>query len=361
MNSLRSKVEQQLGWIILALLLGGCLLVMLPFVSALLWGTVLSVASWPVYNRLVKLLRGRNNLAAMFLAVGMICVILLPFVIVGSTLGENVQDLTDATKRWVEAGPPPPPAWLARIPGVGQQATEYWQRLAADSTMLVDAAKRLFEPVSKWLLSAGFGLGRGLFELAMSILIAFFILRDGGRLAEGLGAAIERIAGERGRHLLGVAAGTVRGVVYGILGTALVQAVMAGIGFLIAGVPGAGLLALLTFFLSVIPVGPPLVWIPATLWLFHQGSNGWGIFMLIWGVGISSVDNVVKPLIISQGSAMPFLLIFFGVLGGAVTFGFIGVFIGPTLLAVGYRIVTEWAASPPPTEASDAPAVPASD
>jgi predicted PurR-regulated permease PerM len=355
MTVLQPKLEQHLGWIILALLLGGCLLVMLPFVSALLWGTVLSIASWPVYHRLVRLLKGRNNLAALLLALGMICVILMPLVIVGTTLGQNVKELTEATQRWVAAGPPAPPEWLAKVPGVGQQATEYWQRLAADSSMLVDAGKRLLEPVSKWLLSAGLGLGRGLFELAMSILIAFFILRDGGRLADQLGAAVERIAGERGRHLLHVAAGTVRGVVYGILGTALVQALMAGIGFLIAGVPGAGLLALLTFFLSVIPVGPPLVWIPASLWLFHQGSNGWGIFMLVWGLGISSVDNVVKPLIISQGSAMPFLLIFFGVLGGAVTFGFIGVFIGPTLLAVGYRLVTEWVGSPRAAEPSDAP------
>jgi len=333
---------------------------MLPFFSALLWGTVLSVSSWPLYQRLLKLLRGRNNLAALLLALAMICVILLPFVIIGSTLAENVRELTEATRRWIDAGPPAPPEWLAKIPGIGQQATEYWQRLAADSSMLLATGKKLIEPLSGWLLSAGFGLGRGLFELTLSILIAFFIFRDGGRLGEQLGSAVERIAGDRGRHLLGVASGTVRGVVYGILGTALVQAVMAGIGFLIAGVPGAGLLALLTFFLSVVPVGPPLIWLPAAFWLFHQGSSGWGIFMLVWGLGISSVDNVVKPLIISQGSAMPFLLIFFGVLGGAVTFGFIGVFIGPTLLAVGYRLVTEWMASPTPvTPAAPASAPPA--
>jgi predicted PurR-regulated permease PerM len=142
--------------------------------------------------------------------------------------------------------------------------------------------------------------------------------------------------------LLEVAGNTVRGVVYGILGTGLVQAVMAGIGFVIAGVPGAALLALLTFFLSVVPMGPPLVWLPAALWLFHSGSTGWGIFMLVWGVAISSIDNVVKPWLISQGSDLPFILIFFGVLGGALVFGFIGVFIGPTLLAVGYRLIVEW-------------------
>src|SRR6187402_1691687 len=224
MTPLRPKLEQQLGWIVLALLLGGCLWVMLPFVSALLWGTVLSVSSWPLYERLLKLLRGRNNLAALLLALAMICVILMPFVIIGSTLAENVRELTEATRHWVEAGPPAPPEWLAKVPGIGQQATEYWKRLAADSSMLLATGKKLIEPLSGWLLSAGFGLGRGLFELTLSILIAFFIFRDGGKLGEQLGSAVERISGERGRHLLGVAAGTVRGVVYGILGTALVQA-----------------------------------------------------------------------------------------------------------------------------------------
>ena len=345
MTPLRSKLEQNLGWIVLALLLGGCLLVLLPFVSTLLWGTVLSVSSWPLYRRLLKLLGGRRTLAALLMALAMICVILLPFVIIGATLGENVKELTAATQRWMDAGPPAPPEWLAKVPGVGQQAADYWESLAADSSKLLAVAKRFLEPVSGWLLHGGLALGRGLLQLALSILIAFFLFRDGGKAAERVGAAVDRIAGERGHYLLEVAGNTVRGVVYGILGTALVQAVIAGIGFLIAGVPGAGVLALLTFFLSVVPIGPPLIWLPAALWLFHQDSTGWGVFMLIWGVGVSSVDNFVKPWLISQGSAMPFLLIFFGVIGGALAFGFIGVFIGPTLLAVGYRLVAEWFAT----------------
>jgi predicted PurR-regulated permease PerM len=100
------------------------------------------------------------------------------------------------------------------------------------------------------------------------------------------------------------------------------------------------------FVLSPVPVGPPLVWLPASLWLFHQGATGWGIFMLIWGVGVSSIDNVVKPLIISRGSATPFILILFGVIGGALAFGFIGVFLGPTLLAVAFRLTEEWSRQP---------------
>ncbi len=339
------RLERNLGWIALLILLGGCLLVLRPFVSALLWAVVLCFSSWPIYGRLLKLFGQRRTLAALCMSLGMILVILLPFVVVGATLADNVKELTSAARHWIDAGPPAPPAWLERVPMVGAKAMAYWQSVAADSTKLLREAQRFIEPISSWLLKVGFALGSGLVELALSIFIAFFLFRDGLIAAQRLTTAVERIAGDRGKHLLAVAGNTVRGVVYGILGTALVQAVMAGVGFLIAGVPGAALLALLTFFLSVVPVGPPLVWLPAALWLFHQGLTGWGIFMLVWGIGVSSVDNVVKPWLISQGSDMPFILIFFGVLGGALAFGFIGVFLGPTLLAVGFRLVEEWAAS----------------
>jgi len=345
MNEARSKLEQNLGRGILLLLLIGCLVVLWPFVTALLWAAVLSFSSWPLYRRLLKLLGGRRTLAALLLSLGMILVVLLPFGIVGLTLADNVSELKTAAQRWIEAGPPAPPAWLAKLPLVGQSATESWTNLAADSAKLLEQAKRFIEPVGAWLLKAGLKLGIGLLQLGLSILITFFLLRNGPSVAEQLTVGVGRIAGARGQHLLEVAGNTVRGVVYGILGTALVQALMAGVGFLIAGVPGAALLALLTFFLSILPVGPPLVWLPAALWLFHQGSTGWGIFMLIWGVGVSTVDNFVKPWLISQGSNMPFVLILFGVLGGALAFGFIGVFLGPTLLAVGYRLVEEWSAS----------------
>jgi predicted PurR-regulated permease PerM len=340
-----ARLERNLGWMVLLLLLIGCLLVLRPFASALLWAVVLCVSSWPLYQRLLKLLGGRRTWAALLMAIGMILIMLLPVLVVGVTLADNVKELTVAGQKWFAAGSPAPPAWLEKLPAVGHQAAERWQSLATDSAKLLEATKRFIEPIGTGLWIAGVAIGSGLLQLALSIFIAFFLFRDGLAVGERLTSAVERIGGERGTHLLTVAADTVRGVVYGILGTGLVQALMAGIGFFIAGVPGAALLALLTFFLSVVPVGPPLVWLPAAIWLFHQGSMGWGIFMLAWGVVVSSVDNVVKPWLISQGSDLPFILIFFGVLGGALVFGFIGVFIGPTLLAVGYRLVEEWAAT----------------
>ena len=343
MNRLRSRLEQALGWAVLLALVAGCLIVLRPFVSALLWAVVLSFASWPVHRRLLSLLGNRRTLAALAMTLGMVLILLLPFLVVGITLADNVKELTAATRHWIADGPPAPPEWLAKVPVVGAQAAEYWRNLAADTARLWEEAQRFIEPVSLWLLKIGLALGAGVVELALSIFIAFFLFRDGVHLGQRLTAAIERIGGERGGHLLTVAGKTVRGVVYGILGTALAQAVVAGIGFVIAGVPGAALLALLTFFASVVPiVGTALVWLPAAIWLFHLGSTGWGIFMLIWGLGVANLDNIVKPWLISQGSNMPFILIFFGVLGGALAFGFIGVFLGPTLLAVGFRLVEEW-------------------
>jgi predicted PurR-regulated permease PerM len=351
MIKLASGWEKNLGWIVLLILLGGCLLVMQPFISALLWAIVLCFSTWPIHSRLLKLLGGRKTLAAFLMSASMIVIVLVPFVIVGATLADNVTELTTAVRDWLAAGTPPPPSWLADIPLIGQRAHEYWLSLAADSDKLLREAQRFLEPVGGWVVKIGLVLGNGIIELALSIFIVFFLFRDGTSVAERLNNAVERIGGERGMHLLTVAGNTVRGVVYGILGTALVQALAAGVGFWIAGVPAAGLLALLTFFLSVLPVGPPLVWVPASLWLFQNHGTGWGIFMLVWGVGVSSIDNVVKPWLISQGSDMPFLLIFFGALGGALAFGFIGVFIGPTLLAVAYRMIVEWAVSSHPAEA----------
>ncbi len=342
MDKSNKQIERYLAFTVVALLLLGCFVVLRPFVSALLWSVVLCFSTWPAYQRLLNVLRGRRNLAALLMTFGLIVVLLVPFLVVGISLADNVKQFTAATKSWIEAGPPDPPSWLAKVPVIGQKTAEYWQSVAHDSAKLFQSLKRFIEPVGTWLFKLGLLLGRGLLQIALSILVAFFLFRDGLRAAEWLQTSVERIGGESGKHLLNVAGRTVRGVVYGILGTALVQAVAAGIGFTIAGVPGAGLLTLLTFFMAIVPMGPPLVWFPAALWLFHQGWTGWGIFMLVWGVGVSSIDNLVRPWLISQGSNLPFILVFLGVIGGAMAFGFIGVFLGPTLLGMGFRLVEEW-------------------
>ncbi len=334
--------DRTIGFTLLAVLLLGSLAVLYPFVTALLLAVILTYATWPLNMRLRQALRGRT-LAALGMTLLATLVLVGPFVILTLGLADNALQLADALRNAFGGGLPDLPRWVAGLPLVGDSLDEYWLGLAHDGTRLLEESKALIAPARTALLSGG-GLVMGaLFQLGLAVLVAFFLYRDGEMAAVKVAQAAVRLGGTRGRHLLQVAGDTVIGVVYGILGTALAQGILAGVGLAIAGVPGALLLGLATFFLSIIPVGPPLVWGSAAIWLFYQGEVGWAIFMVVWGLlVISLVDNFLKPIIISRGSSLPFILVFLGVLGGVIAFGFIGVFIGPTLLAVGYRMVTEW-------------------
>jgi predicted PurR-regulated permease PerM len=215
----------------------------------------------------------------------------------------------------------------------------------SNSDRLAEIAKWL--PVAqKVVLGSGRALGGGVFQIILSLLMVFLFYRDGETAASRLSVAINRIGGAEGSHLLDIAGATMRAVVYGVLGTALLQGVLAGLGFMIAGVPGAVLLAFLTFVVAVIPGGPILVAAPAIFWLYHRGSATWAIFLLVWIVIVGNLDNVVRPVLISRGGGTtPLILVVLGVLGGAMTFGLIGLFLGPTLLAVGYSLFDEWSSS----------------
>jgi predicted PurR-regulated permease PerM len=265
--------------------------------------------------------------------------------ILGFTLGDSIAAIAAGIRRIAQEGLPDPPQWVAALPLVGASLDAYLRGMAHDGARLTAEIVRLLEPLKIWLLSGGLKLGGGLLFLMLSVVVAFFFYRDGDVVSRGLDAILKRISGERAGRLKHIAGDTIVSVVYGILGTGLAQATMAAIGLWLAGVPGAILWAMLTFFLSLVPVGPPLVWISATIWLVTQDQLGWAVFMAVWGFfGISGIDNIVKPYLISRGSNLPFILTLFGVVGGALAFGVVGVFLGPTLLAVGFRLLLEWIA-----------------
>jgi predicted PurR-regulated permease PerM len=247
-------------------------------------------------------------------------------------------------QRMLDRGLPDLPDWVGDVPLVGSNIQHYWTSLAQGDSEVIAQLRKLAAPAGKVLLDIGLGIGQGLGLLALSILLAFFFYLGGENAVVWLRAGMLRIAGDKAEYLLQLAGNTVKGVVSGILGTALVQGVLAGIGYWIAGVPGAAVLGLVTFFLSVIPGGPALLWLPAALWLYHAGSLGWAIFIVVWGIAaVGTADNFIKPLLISKGSGdLPFILVMLGVLGGALAFGFLGVFIGPTLLAVAYAVMRDW-------------------
>jgi predicted PurR-regulated permease PerM len=340
-----SRIDRTITLVVLAILVAGVYLVLAPFLSAIAWAAILAGTTWPVFHWMVR--RGeRPTLAATVMTLLILTVVVAPFVIVGSTLAENANRLTEFTRGLIARGPPEPPAWLAGIPLVGERIAAYWASFTNDTAGLLDEMRGFVDPLRAFAFKTGAVVGEGLLQLTLSVLIAFFFYRDGDAIMARVRGAVRRISPQRGEHMLEVATMTTRAVVYGILGTALAQGVLAAIGLYIAGIKAAPLLGLVTFFLSPVPVGPPLVWVPAGLYLiFGVGETAWGIFVLVWGVAVvSSVDNVLKPMIISRGSDLPFILVMLGVFGGVVAFGFIGVFLGPVLLALGFVLIKEWAA-----------------
>ena len=267
--------------------------------------------------------------------------LLIPFLVVGLTFTDSIQSALEWFDKQKGVTLGPPPSWLDNIPIAGTALKDYWQVHAADAGSALNWLKPWLQQAGVWLLQHSLDMAQGIFHLAMSVLVRSFSTETARRswhLREGF----QQISGDYAHELLDVVKGTVQGVVYGTIGTALAQGVLAGIGFAIAGVPSPTQLALFTFFLSFIPVGPPMIWIGASVWLFGEGHTGWGIFMIAYGCWRRSVmvDNVIKPYIISRGSRLSFIIMLIGVLGGLITFGFIGVFLGPTLLAVGYSLVS---------------------
>lgn len=334
----RFEIYAQLAAVII--LVGGCLLVLRPFMTAMLFAAVVCVSTWPMYQWLLGKLKYRKSLAALSMTLSLIVVVILPLALVAYNLADNVSAFYDAVKESIDVGPPEPPTWLTGLPLIGGPIEEYWRNIVSSQEEMLALAKRMLEPARNFLLASGMVLGQGVMEMSLAAFISFFFYRDGEALIRSIGAGMNRLAGDQAANMLAIVNGTVRGVAYGLLGTALAQGIVATIGFAIAGVPAALLLGVATFLLSLIPVGPPLVWGGATIWLFQQGETGWAIFMLLWGVFlISSVDNIIKPLLISRGSSLPFLLVMLGVMGGVLAFGFVGIFIGPTLLAVGFSLI----------------------
>ena len=341
----RSPIELWIGGTAVVVLAILCLLVLRPFISAALWAVILCFTTWPLFLRLEALLGGRRTLSALIATLLLSAIIVGPVVILGATLADNVSSLIKAGQKLILEGPPSPPDWVASIPLIGSHVADYWNYLNQGSSVRLHELARLLPAAKTIVLWGGSAIGAGIFQIALSLLIAFFFYRDGHAAATQLHAALRRIAGERGGRLLDLAGATIRAVVYGVLGTALLQGVVAAIGFVIAGVPGAVSLGFLTFVLSFLPGGPLIVATPAAFWLYREGSLGWAIFIMAWGLMVIMLENVVKPLLISRGGSTPMILVMLGVLGGALAFGVIGMFLGPTLVALGYSLFEQWALS----------------
>ncbi len=351
--------ERILMGLLLAGLAVGCWLVLAPFISAILWGAILVFTTWPVFRWLAVRLRLSDPGAAAVMVALTAVLIVLPLALVAPAGADDVNLLRVTVEDAVARGLPSAPDWVGTVPLVGATIAEYWNTWAKDLSAIGDTLRPYLGMIVESGLKVMLSIASGLLQFLLALVVAFFFYASGDALAAHLGRLIGRIVGERAPRLIAVTGATIRGTVYGILGTALVQGFLTAFGLWLSGVPRPFLLGAIAGFISVLPVGAPVIWIPSALWLLSTGHTGWGVFLFTYGlVIISGSDNVIRPYFIARGAKLPFLLTILGVLGGALAFGLLGIFLGPVLLGVGFTLVAEFAgndrlatrhlANPPP-------------
>jgi len=326
---------------VLAALAVWCFDIARPFLVPIVWGVIIAVATYPAYRGLEVRLRERRVLAAVLFTVLMIVVVAVPSTILADSMASGVRSAATA----FQAGTleiPPPPESVKSWPLVGDYLYSFWQ-LASDN--LVEAVRELspwIKVVGKWMLGAAAGAGIAALQFLLAIIIAGAILahaEGGGRMMR---AIARRLAPERGLDYAEVAEQTVRSVALGILGVAILQGLLAGLGFLVAGVPAAGLLTLVCIVLGVIQVGVVIILIPVVIYLFATANTVTAVVFLVYAILIAPLDNILKPILLGRGVKVPMVVVFIGAIGGFINSGIIGLFIGAVIFTLGYGLFLAW-------------------
>jgi predicted PurR-regulated permease PerM len=329
--------------VILLLLICGSLYIVRPFLPALIWATMIVVATWPVMLGIQTRVGGRRWIAVTVMLVGLLVVIVLPLYAAVSTIAEHGGDIIDQTKALPNYTLPPPPRWLHEVPFGGVQLAREWQRLSdAGPGGLLARVQPYAMIAAKWLLSQAGTVGVLVLHLLLTVITAG-ILYSRGEAASGIVMRFaKRIAAERGAAAVRLGTLSIRAVALGIVVTAAAQAALAGLGLFVAGIPGAGILTALILILCLAQIGPAIPLIGATVWLFYQDQHVAGTALGVWSLLVVMFDNVLRPLLIKRGVDLSLLLILTGVLGGVIAFGIVGLFIGPVTLAVMYTLLQAW-------------------
>ena len=323
----------------------GCYFIIEPFLTAIVIAAILAVVTWPLFMRARVSMGGNTTFPAILMVFLIIVGVLIPTSFLLVAIAQQIPKAVEIVREWIASGFTIPPA-IAEIPRIGPWLHDQLL-FAIDPASLSSTLQKLLEPMSAWILNAAVNVSQGLLQLALVTFIVFFFYRDGAWFADRIKTLMRRVSGELSNELTNILVNTTRSVVFGLLGTALGQAIVAGIGFWIAGVPGVLMLSFMVFVLSIVPVGPPLIWGPAAIWLYSNGDPGMAAVLVLWGtLAVSSVDNFLKPVLIARGSSLPLALIFLGVFGGVIAFGFLGLILGPILLAVGLSMLQAWLRNP---------------
>jgi predicted PurR-regulated permease PerM len=332
-----------LAVVFLFVLIAASFWILWPFFGAVVWATMIVVATWPVLLMVQRWLLGRRWLAVTAMTLLLLAVFVVPFSVVIGALVQNFQGITDWTTALSKFTLPPAPDWLGKIPMVGPRMASSWHQFAALSRE--ELATRLspyLGGVMRWLVQQIGGLGLLLAQIVLTVLVSAVLYATGESAAATALRFGSRLAGERGEQAVRLAGQAIRGVALGVVLTALVHAVLGGIGLVVVGVPFAILLTAVMFISAVVQVGVVPVLLCAVGWLYWTGQTTSGTVLLVWTIVIAPVDNILRPILIKQGADLPLLLIIAGVIGGMLAFGIVGLFVGPVVLAVSYTLFTAW-------------------
>ena len=343
--SFRELPRIMLAVLFIAIMIIASLWILRPFLPALIWSTLVVVSTWPLLLAVQRRLWGKRGLAAIVMTTVMLLVVIVPVALAVLTIVEHAGDVAGRLKTLESASVPAPPGWVEQVPLVGPRLAAEWRGVAA---LGVDEQYARVAPYAKdaarWILSKAGSLAAFFLHLLLTLVVSALLYYQGDAAADGLRAFARRLGGARGEQSVVLAGQAIRAVALGVVVTALVQAGLGGIGLAVAGVPLASFLTALMFVLAVAQIGAGPVLLLAVAWLYWTGDPWTATALLVWALFVTSIDNVLRPLLIKRGADLPLVLIFAGVIGGLLAFGVVGLFVGPVVLAIAYTEVTAWVA-----------------
>ena len=334
--------------LVIGMLIAASFWIMKPFLPSLLWAAMIVTATWPLMLRIERWLRGKRSLAVAAMTVVMLLVFIIPFSLAIVAIFENAETISNWVSTLNPKELPLLPAWVTGIPLAGPKLAAAWNSVINDtgglSAQLTPYAGKIFN----WFLSKAGGVGMIMLQFFLTVIIAAIFYAGGEKAAAGIIRFAHKLGGERGEEVAILAAKTVKGVALGVVGTALVQSLLGGLGLAVTGVPAASVLTGVMFIFCIAQLGPSLVLFPAVIWLYYSGQISWGTVLLVWATLVSLLDNFLRPILIRKGADLPLFLIFAGVIGGLIAFGVVGLFVGPVVLAVSYKLLAAWVADTEP-------------
>lgn len=318
-----------------------CFHIFQPFFQTIVWGIIIAVAIHPVYLRLKDSLGGRGKLAATLITLLAFVLLIVPILLLSGTVFDAAQMLSTGLRDG-SLHVPPPPEKVNSWPIVGQHLYGTWSLASTNLEAALSKMAPHLKGLGAWLLGSAAGTGASILKFVISIIIAGVLLAQADKGHHAAQALAARLAGQKGGELVGLAAATVRSVTQGILGVALIQSILSGLGCLVAGVPGAGLWALLVLLLAIVQLPSLLVLGPIIIYVFSMADTVTAVLFMVWSLLVGLSDNFLKPILLGRGVEVPMVVVFIGAIGGFITSGIIGLFVGATILTLGYKLFLAW-------------------